>query len=100
MLQAVLQSVAGYIDATPLTDSSAKSLATHALDHTFDKRGPDGDRGFTELTLASLLPAWNTAHIRQMMRDTLMAVDAGLFAGEQKALVRNRSARRLLGDVH
>jgi hypothetical protein len=35
MLQAVLQSVAGYIDATPLTDSWAKSLATHALDLPF-----------------------------------------------------------------
>ena len=34
-----------------------------------------------------LLPACNTAHIRKMMRDTLMAIDASLFAGEQEALV-------------
>src|SRR6266702_7272203 len=39
-----------------------------------------------------LLPAWNPPHIRQMVGDALVAVDAGLLAREQEALVRNRSA--------
>src|SRR4051794_4837044 len=46
------------------------------------------------------LPARNAAHIRQMVGDALVAVDAGLLAREQEALVRRRGARRLLGDVH
>src|SRR5258705_1617067 len=47
-----------------------------------------------------LLPAGNAAHVGQMVGDSLVAVDAGLLAGEQEALVRGRRARRLLGDVH
>src|SRR5258705_612324 len=34
------------------------------------------------------------------MGDTPVEVDAGLFTRKQEALVRDRSARRLLGDVH
>ena len=48
----------------------------------------------------NLLPPRNTAHIGQMVRNALVAIDAGLFAGEKEALVCHRSARRLLGDVH
>ena len=40
----------------------------------------------------NLLPAGNAAHIGQMVRNTLVAVDAGLFVGEQKALMRDGSA--------
>src|SRR4051794_8448428 len=47
-----------------------------------------------------LLPAGNAAHVGQMVGDTLVAVDAGLLAREQEALVRHRGPRRLLGDVH
>src|SRR3954451_20110473 len=47
-----------------------------------------------------LLPAGNAAHVGQMVGDALVAVDAGLFLGEQEALVRDRGPRRLLGDVH
>src|SRR6478609_4039835 len=50
--------------------------------------------------LCRLLPAWNAAHVRQLVGDALVAVDAGLFLGEQEALVGDRGARRLLGDVH
>src|SRR3954464_8659554 len=46
------------------------------------------------------LPARNAPHVRQMMGDALVAVDAGLLAREQEALVHHRGARRLLGDVH
>ena len=47
-----------------------------------------------------LLPAGDAAHIGQMVRNALVAIDAGLFAGEQEALMRDRCARRLLGDIH
>lgn len=69
----------------------------------------DSQGGYPPCPSADAISPWqraapsrygNPAHIRKMVRDTLMAVDAGLFAGEQKALVRNRRARRLLGDVH
>jgi hypothetical protein len=35
-----------------------------------------------------------------MMGDALVAIDAGLLAGEEEALMRHGGARRLLGDVH
>src|SRR3954471_8769619 len=34
------------------------------------------------------------------MRDAFMAIDAGLFAGEQELLMRGRCTGRLLSDVH
>ena len=34
------------------------------------------------------------------MRDALVTIDAGLFAGKKEALVRDRGARRLLSNVH
>ena len=37
-----------------------------------------------------LLPARHVAHVGQMVGDALVAVDAGLLAGEQEALVRCR----------
>ena len=40
------------------------------------------------------------AHVRELVSDAFVAVDAGLFRGEQEALVRDGGARRLLGDVH
>ena len=47
-----------------------------------------------------LLPARNVAHVGQVVGDALVAVDAGLLAGEQEALMGDRGARRLPGDVH
>src|ERR1700761_4503722 len=46
------------------------------------------------------LPAGDPAHVGEMMGDALVAVDAGLLAREQEALMRDRGARRLLCDVH
>ena len=45
---------------------------------------------------AALLPARDAAHVRQLVRDALVAIDAGLLAGEQEALMRLRGARACL----
>ena len=45
------------------------------------------------------LPAGNAAHVRQMVSDTLVTIDADLLANEQKTLVGVGGTRRLLGDV-
>ncbi len=50
--------------------------------------------------MATLLPAGNAARVGQLMGDALVAVDAGLFLGEQEALVRHRGPGRPLGDIH
>src|SRR3954451_3089546 len=52
------------------------------------------------VSLAPSLPPRNPAHIGQMMRNALVAIDAGLLAAKQKALVCERGAWRLLGDIH
>ena len=38
--------------------------------------------------------------LRQSMRNTFVAVDAGFMTGEQEALMRGRSALALLRDIH
>src|SRR5260370_16975046 len=58
------------------------------------------DQSTTESFRLPLLPARNAAHIGQMVRNALVAIDAGLFAREQEALVRAAGAWRLLGAVH
>src|SRR6516162_1996964 len=47
-----------------------------------------------------LLPAGNATHVGQAVRDALVAIDARLLTRKQEALVGDRGARRLLGDVH
>src|SRR6185312_7453750 len=51
-------------------------------------------------TFTPSLPAGDAVHVGQMMRDALVAIDAGLLAREEEALVSHGGARRLLGDVH
>src|ERR1700730_17200719 len=46
-----------------------------------------------------LLPAWHSPHVRQVMRDALVTIDAGLFAVEQETFMSHRSARGLLAYV-
>src|SRR5262249_5193506 len=48
----------------------------------------------------ALLPARNVAHVRQMMRDALVAIDAGFFARKQQPLMSFNCARALTGYVH
>ena len=47
-----------------------------------------------------LLPPRHALHVGQLVRDAVVAVDAGLLGREQEALMRNPGARRLLGDIH
>src|SRR3569833_3244580 len=61
---------------------------------------PSPASGRGRIVESALLPTQNTAHVGQMVRDSLVAVDAGLFAGEQESLMCDRGAGRLLGDVH
>src|SRR5262249_18613183 len=61
---------------------------------------PDTNRGREAIAGSISLPARNAAHVRQMVGDTLVAVDAGLLTAEKKALVGDGGTRRLLGDVH
>src|SRR5262245_43903484 len=56
--------------------------------------------GASRAGACQLLPAGNAAHVGQLVGDALVAVDAGLLAREQEALVGDGGARRLLGDVH
>src|SRR6185437_13258007 len=46
------------------------------------------------------LPSRNTAHVGQVVRDALVAIDAGLLTGEQETLVRLDRARTLPRGVH
>src|SRR6478735_10217932 len=67
-------------------------------------------QGTLNLTIASagarqagacrLLPARYAAHIRQLVGNALVAVDAGLLTREQEALVGDGGAGRLFGGVH
>src|SRR6185369_12073874 len=56
--------------------------------------------GASRAGACQLLPAGHAAHVGQLVGDALVAVDAGLLAREQEALVGDGGARRLLGDVH
>src|SRR5215217_7830539 len=46
------------------------------------------------------LPSRDPGHVRQLVGDALVTVDAGLFAAEEGALVRLGRARVLLRQVH
>src|SRR5689334_13195071 len=48
----------------------------------------------------ALLPAGHVAHVGQMMRNALVAIDAGLFVRKQEAPVRFNCARALTGYIH
>src|SRR5262245_20028416 len=76
--------------------SAVASQATTqgTLNLTIETAGASGASG------CQLLPAGHAAHVGQLVGDALVAVDAGLLAREQEALVGDGSARRLLGDVH
>src|ERR1700757_1179552 len=77
---------------------------------TVDERSRGRDSPPSKLTIqvqgarsgcfAWLLPAGDVAHVGRAVGDALVAVDAGLLAGEQEALMRDGRPRRLLGDVH
>ena len=61
---------------------AGRDLLTRKLTIRRRRRKPRG--------AAALLPAGDAAHVGQLVGDALVAIDAGLLAGEQEALVRDR----------
>src|SRR6187549_4174543 len=47
-----------------------------------------------------LLPPRHVAHVRQLVRDSLVTIDTGLLSGKEEALVRVDGTRALPRDVH
>ncbi len=48
----------------------------------------------------ALLPARNVAHVRQVVGDSFVAIDAGFFVPKQEPLVSFNCARALTGYIH